>query len=53
MVSGEHTHCSDDLCLKTELVGKAASKVADAAFAITSNVRYFSYVVEHVTARKE
>lgn len=47
------THCSHNLCLKTELAGKTASKVANATFPITRNIGYFPYVIEHVTARKE
>ncbi len=45
-----HTHGSDNLGLQPELVGKATGEVAHATFAVSSNIRYFSDMVEHVAA---
>lgn len=47
------THCSHDLSLQPELVLKPSSKVADATFAVTRNIRDFPDMIEHVPAREE
>lgn len=45
-----HTHGSYNLGFQPELVGKATGEVAHATFAVSSNIRYFSDMVEHVAA---
>jgi hypothetical protein len=47
------THSCNDLCFQTVLIGKSTSKVAYAASSISSNVRHFSNVIEHVAACEE
>ena len=52
-VSREHTHCSNDLRLETELVLEATSKVGDTSLAVTSHVWHLADVVVHVTTGEE
>ena len=47
------TYCSNNLCFQAELIGEATNKVLDSAFAIWSDVRYVSNVVEHMSTCEE
>lgn len=47
------TDKGDDLCLETELVLKARSKVVDTTVAIRSYVGHFSDLVEHMSASEK
>lgn len=42
------THCGNNLRFKTELVGKAPSKVAHPTLTVSSNVWHLANVIEHV-----
>lgn len=43
------THCSYNLCLQSELVLEASSKVAHTSLAVACNIGNLSDMVEHVS----
>ena len=53
MQMGLLTHRSNDLSFETELIRKTPSEVINASRTIPGDVRYFTNVIEHVTAREE
>ncbi len=42
------THCGNNLCFQTELIGKASSKVAHPTSTVSSNIWHLANAIEHV-----
>ena len=49
----QHTHAGHNLCFHPKLIRKSSCKIRDTSFAISCHIRDFSYVIEHVAARKQ